>query len=151
VREGARVFVCAQQPDWFRERLGLRVAAHLARRVFPVAPDHPVVHGLDASDLADWAGESTLVPAYPAYSLQEPAWRSPKFGWHWGNRGAVCSAAIEKPLHSGWRPILECEFDLAYSPLLELDYGRGRLILCTLDLEDHVPLDPAAATLARNL
>jgi beta-galactosidase len=151
VREGARVLVCAQKPDWFRERLGLRVAAHLARRVFPVAHDHPLVHGLDASDLANWAGESTLVPAYPVYSLQNPAWRSPTYGWHWGNRGAVCSAAIEKPHKSGWRPILECEFDLAYSPLMELDYGQGRLILCTLDLEDHVPLDPAAATLALNL
>ncbi len=29
--------------------------------------------------------------------------------------------------------------------------GRGRLILSTLDLEDHVPFDAAAAVLARNL
>jgi beta-galactosidase len=80
-----------------------------------------------------------------------PGWRSPDQGWHWGNRGVVTSAAIEKPHQSGWRPILECEFDLAYSPLMELDYGQGRLILCTLDLEDHVSFDPAAALLAQNL
>ncbi len=151
VRAGARVLICAQNPEWLRQRLGLRVASHLARRVFPVASDHPVVRGLDASDLADWAGASTLVPAYPEWSLQSPAWRSPRDGWHWGNRGAVTSAAIEKPHRSGWRPILECEFDLAYSPLMELDLGQGRLILSTLDLEDHVPLDAAAAVLARNL
>jgi beta-galactosidase len=84
-------------------------------------------------------------------SLQSPPWRSPKYGWHWGNRGTVTSAAIEKPHHSGWRPVLECEFDLAYSPLLELDFGKSRLILSTLDLEAHVPLDAAAAVLARNL
>jgi beta-galactosidase len=151
VRAGAQVLICTQNPEWLREQLGLRVASHLARRVFPVARDHPVLRGLDASDLADWAGVSTLVPAHPESSLQSPAWRSPKYGWHWGNRGAVTSAAVEKPHRSGWRPILECEFDLAYSPLLELDLGLGRLILSTLDLEDHVPLDAAAALLARNL
>lgn len=111
VRGGARVLICTQNPEWLRERLGLRVASHLARRVFPIARDHPVVRGLGASDLADWAGVSTLVPAYPESSLETPAWRSPKYGWHWGNRGAVTSAAIEKPHRSGWRPILECEFD----------------------------------------
>jgi beta-galactosidase len=151
VRAGARVLICAQKPEWLREQLGFRVAGHLARRVFPVARDHPVVRGLDATDLTDWAGASTLVPAFPVSSLQNPAWRSPKYGWHWGNRGAVSSAAIEKPHKTGWRPILECEFDLAYSPLLELDFGRGRIIVSTLDLEDHVPLDAAAMVLARNL
>jgi beta-galactosidase len=44
--------------------------------------------------------------------------------------------------------VLECEFDLAYTPLMEMDYGAGRLTLCTLDLEDHVTADPAARRLA---
>ena len=151
VRAGGRVLMCAQNPEWLRECLGLRVASHLARRVFPVVRDHPVLRDLDASDLTDWAGVSTLVPAHPQASIESPAWRSPKFGWRWGSRGTVTSAAVEKPHKSGWRPILECEFDLAYSPLLELDLGQGRLVLSTLDLEDHVPSDAAAAVLARNL
>jgi hypothetical protein len=50
---------------------------------------------------------------------------------------------------SGWRPILEAEFDLAYTPLMELDYGKGRLVWCALDLEDYVPTDPAAVLLAQ--
>jgi hypothetical protein len=29
------------------------------------------------------------------------------------------------------------EFDLAYSPLMELDYGEGKIIWSQLDLEDH--------------
>lgn len=58
---------------------------------------------------------------------------------------------MEKPHRSGWRPLLQCEFDLAYTPLMELDWGQGRLMLCTLDLEDHVVLDPAAGVLAGNL
>ena len=63
-------------------------------------------------------------------------------------QGGVSSAAIEKPHRSGWRPLLECEFDLAYTPLMELDYGQGRLILCTLDLEDHLLPDPATRRIA---
>jgi beta-galactosidase len=31
---------------------------------------------------------------------------------------------------------------------MELDYGQGRIIVCTLDLEDHVTLDPASRRVA---
>jgi beta-galactosidase len=34
---------------------------------------------------------------------------------------------------------------------MELDYGQGRLILTTLDLEDHFAQDPAAAQLAKQI
>ena len=111
----------------------------------------PVTDGIDADDLRDWTGSSTLIEAYPEYVgdyLRGNEGDQPYAGWHWGNRGGVSSAAIEKPHRSGWRPLLECEFDLAYTPLMELDYGKGRLLVCTLDLEDHVALDPAARRLA---
>ena len=62
----------------------------------------------------------------------------------WGGRGAVSSCAVEKPHFGGWTPLLECEFDLAYSPLMQLAYGKGLLVFCGLDLEDHSKLDPAA-------
>jgi beta-galactosidase len=76
---------------------------------------------------------------------------SPWYGWHWGNEGAISSASIEKPHLSSWRPILESEFDLAYTPLMELDYGQGRLIWSTLDLEDHVPIDAGATQLLEQI
>jgi beta-galactosidase len=63
----------------------------------------------------------------------------------------VASAAIEKPHRSGWRPLLESEFDLQYSPLMELDFGNGKLIWSQLDLEDHATLDPAANRLAQQV
>ncbi|MGE5610013.1 MAG: hypothetical protein ACM359_12220, partial [Bacillota bacterium] len=154
VREGGRALVFTQHPDWIRSALGLRVAQHLPRRVFPVSAQHPVVAGLDPLDLRDWAGESTLIEAWPDATktdMKLGAHEVPYYGWHWGNRGAVSSAAIEKPHRAGWRPILECEFDLAYTPLMELDYGKGRLVWCTLDLEDHVGSDPAAAKLLHQL
>ncbi|MDA3962898.1 MAG: hypothetical protein PF961_19110, partial [Planctomycetota bacterium] len=68
-------------------------------------------------------------------------------GWRWGGRGGVTSLAVEKPHFSAWRPILQTGFDLAYSPLLELPVGKGRLLLCTLDLHDHARQDPAAERL----
>ncbi len=149
VRAGGRAVILAQDPDWMAQALGWRVSPQVSRRVFPM--NSPVARGLDADDLRDWTGSSTLLEAYPKYQgnyLKGNEGDQPYAGWHWGNGGAVTSAAIEKPHRSGWRPLLECEFDLAYTPLMELDYSQGRLIVCTLDLEDHVASDPAARRLA---
>jgi beta-galactosidase len=156
VREGARVIVFAQDPEFMRNRLGLRVAWHMSRRVFPVAKHHAVTAGIDATDLSDWSGSSTLVEPYPEGTGEKPfpfSYEPPMafYGWRWGGRGAVTSASVEKPHRSSWRPILEDQFDLAYSPLMELDYGKGRLIWCMLDLEDHAAQDPGAFQLAKQL
>ena len=150
VRAGGRALIFAQDPQWMTQALGWRVCPKVSRYVFPV-PHSPVSRGMDADDLRDWTGSSTLMPAYPEYAgdYLRGNWNDePYAGWHWGNRGGVASAAIEKPHRSGWTPLLECEFDLAYTPLMELNYGKGRLIVCTLDLEDHVALDPAARRMA---
>jgi beta-galactosidase len=152
VQKGGRVLVFAQDPDWLAQAIGWRICPKIARRVFPVDPQ--VTTGMDADDLRDWTGNSTLIEAYPVYEgdyLRGNEGGQPYAGWHWGNQGGVSSAAIEKPHLSGWRPLLECEFDLAYSPLMELDYGQGRVIICTLDLEDHVGSDPAAKRMAEHV
>jgi beta-galactosidase len=75
----------------------------------------------------------------------------PYYGWHWGNRGGVATGAIEKPHHSAWRPLMQCEFDMAYSPLNELPYKKGQLVWCQLDLEDHYNEDVIAATMMTRL
>jgi len=149
VRAGGRAVIFAQDPQWMTEALGWRVCPNVSRRVFPM--NCPISLGFDSDDLRDWTGNSTLIEAYPVYEgdyLRGNERQQPYAGWHWGNRGGVTSSAIEKPHRSGWRPLLECEFDMAYTPLMELDYGKGRLLVCTLDLEDHVGLDPAARRLA---
>lgn len=153
VRNGGKAIVFPQRREWLKNT-GFRVAAHVSRRAYPVDSNHPAISGLDSEDLRDWVGESTLVEAYPD-TIQtgpnlSPA-NKPWYGWRWGNRGGVSSASIEKPHRSGWRPILESEFDLAYSPLMELDYGKGRLILNELDLEDHYSVDAGAAQLVQQI
>lgn len=153
VRNGGNVIAFTQTPQTLQQ-LGFRISPHQTRRVFPVNTNHPIFKDLDELDLRDWTGESTLLEAYPN-TLKNDVKRSPHgvpwYGWHWSNRGTVSSATIEKPHNSSWRPILEAEFDLAYSPLMELEYGKGRLILTTLDLEDHIPIDAAAAKIAQQL
>lgn len=149
IQAGGRALIFAQDPLWMTKALGWRVCPKVSRRVFPVASAFK--SEIDADDLRDWTGSSTLIDPYPKYIgdyLRGDEREQPYAGWHWGNRGGVSSAAIEKPHRSGWRPLLECEFDLAYSPLMELDYGRGRVMLCTLDVEDHISVDPAAQRIA---
>ncbi len=153
VRGGGRVLIMAQDPGWMVEALGWRVCPKVSRYVFSI-PNSPVAQGIDADDLRDWTGDSTLIKAYPIYEgdyLRGNEGGMPYAGWHWGNQGGVASAAIEKPHRSGWTPLLECEFDLAYTPLMELDYGKGRIIHCALDLEDHVAKDPAARLMAERV
>ncbi len=156
VGNGGRALLFAQDPDWLWQSLGFRVCPKVSRRVFPIlsAVKDSSFESLNADDFRDWSGSSTLIEPFPEYSgnyFRGNEREQPYAGWHWGNRGGVASAAIEKPHRSGWRPLLECEFDLAYSPLMELDYGKGRLIFCTLDLEDHAAIDPAAHRAAQRL
>ncbi len=151
-RAGGTVICLGQEPDWLQSRSRLRVAAHVSRRFWPVASQaaHPLLTGLDAEDLRDWRGAGTLVPQTSATELE---WAKPKpeNGWHWGNRGSVSSAAIEKPHNTGWTPLLEGEFDLAYSPLMELGLGAGRVVLCTLDLVGRTEREPVAELLTQRL
>ncbi|MCX7847886.1 MAG: hypothetical protein N2595_07655, partial [bacterium] len=148
VRWGGRVLVCAQDPEWTAFALGLRTAPHVSRRVYRVNKGHAVVKGLEDEDLRDWRGESKLRPGYPVYPGFDGYFT---YGWRWGNRGGVSSCPIEKPHRGSWRPLLEGEFDLAYTPLMEMEYGKGRVTICTLDLEDHVGEDPAAERVAKQL
>ena len=145
VRNGGRALLMAQDPQWLKDHIGWRVALHLARRVFPLASATPAWGGFDSESLRDWRGDSKLVaPTNTAIKDANQLRPARKLGWRWGGRGAVSSCAVEKPHFGGWTPLLECEFDLAYSPLMQLAYGKGLLVFCGLDLEDHVKLDPAA-------
>jgi beta-galactosidase len=168
VRGGGRLLVLEQDPELLRTRFGFRVSRHQSRRVFvvPGMEKTAALSGLDDSDLRDWAGSSTLLDPIPDYRKYGPSdgdrsnlpsdvrmstSKYPMYGWRRGNRGAVSSGAIEKPHRAGWRPLLESEFDLAYSPLMAMDLGRGRIVWCQLDLEDHASVDPAARRLARQV
>ncbi len=152
VKSGGSVLVMAQDPEVVRENWGFRMCGIRSRQVFMVRDDHPVMIGCDDEDLRDWAGESSLVEPYPTRDQMKIGKHGlPFYGYYWGSKGVVATSSFEKPHLGGWTPILECEFDLQYSPLMELDYGAGKVILCSLDLEDHWQKDAAAAELARGI
>jgi beta-galactosidase len=71
------------------------------------------VNGLDIQDLRDWAGSSNARPPHTPIPGQE---RRSALRWHWGNRGGVASAAIEKPHWPAGARFCTGEFDMAYSP-----------------------------------
>ena len=156
VQGGGRVLLSGHDPHWLRENLGVRASHLQSRRMFKLG-NNAAVNGLDELDLRDWRGHSTLLNPRPDYlndkgvDVQLARTNYPYAGWRWGNRHTVASASIEKPHRSGWTPLLENEFDLAYSPLMELDYGKGKIVWSQLDLEDHASLDPAANRLARQV
>jgi len=148
---GGRVVVFSQAPEWLRQKMCLRVARVVSRRFYPVRSlaDSIIIEGLDENDLRDWRGSGTLVPETLHTELD--SYEKRPYGWHWGNRGSVSSAPIEKPHRSGWRPIIEGEFDLAFTPLMELAYGDGLVVWSSLDLVGRSQPDPVAGLLAKRI
>jgi len=145
LKRGLNVIVFAQRPEMW-EALGFRPDDLMTRRVFPGVDDSPVLDGLQTADLRDWRGRPDLLPAFRrAYEHDGP--RAPRGS----NRGAVASVVLRLPAAIGFTPLLNCEFDLDYSPLLQWRYGRGSLLFCTLDFEGRISSDPAATLLAANL
>ena len=151
---GGRVLVFGQAPEWWRDEVGLRVAPYVGRRYWPVASqtEHPVIKGLDDLDFRDWVGRGSLLPetANLEFDKTISGANYPPHGWRWGNRGSVSSAALEKPHHSGLTPLLEGQFDLAFSPLMELRHGAGLILLNNLDVERRGE-DPVATRVTRRL
>lgn len=149
VRRGGRLLIMAQDPAWLENEAGFRVSRYASRRAFPIPNERRISAGLTAADLADWAGAGTLLPAKPDPKTlpRHTSDTTPSYGWPWGMQGTVASVMVEKPHRAGWTPLLEGEFDLAYSPLLALRWGLGLVMLCTLDLEDQASQDPVASLL----
>jgi len=143
---GLTVLMLEQQPAALR-RLGFRVEETYSRRLFPRVKDHPVLAGIDAAMLEDWHGSATLLPEF------EPMrWNGvrPRV-YHQGNYGVVASAVIEVPQHGNFTPIIDGEFDMRYSPLIEWRCGKGRILFNQLDLTGRVGRDAAATAIAANL
>ena len=158
VTEGLKVLVFEQSHEALAERLGFRSNVHGIRQVFVRVDSHPALQGIGETNLHDWRGAATLTPPYldvPEGETHDPTWRWCGFEntrvWRCGNHGNVASVLIEKPPVGDFLPILDCGFDLQYSPLLECVEGKGRIMFCQLDVSGRTEDDPAAAAICRNL
>ena len=156
--DGARILVFEQRATVLEGLLGFRVTERGSRSLFPRFP-HPALRGLDADALRDWTGEATLVPPHleglPETETHDPhkTWCgfTNTVVWRCGNRGTVASVLIEKPARGDWRALVDGEFDLQYSALLETVDGRGRAVFCQMDVTGRTADDPAADRIVAGL
>lgn len=154
----ANLLIFEQTEEVLQKRWGFRTASPGSRRVFVRQPVHPVCRGLSDDLLRDWRGSSSLLEAYPnpigfrsGYPAQEWCGFKNTRTWQWGNYGTVASVVMEKPQIGNWSTILDCEFDLQYSPLLEWLPPVGRVIFSQIDFSGRNAADPAANRLLANL
>lgn len=145
VAAGLRV-VILEQPLSVWEGMGFETTATMPRYTFIRDRESPLLAELQPTDLVSWRGSPDLLPEgkqAKSYDTQH----APK----WTNRHAVASIALKTPEIAGFTPILQTEFDMAYTPLLEWRYGKGKVTFCSLDLSGRIGTDPAATLLAKNL
>jgi len=146
VARGARVLIMAQRWEPL-EALGFRAEDLYSRYVFPRCGQHPVLDGIGAEDLINWRGESGLIAPGPDAERKRLWAHAP----HWGSYGNVATVLPETPHAGAFVPVIEAEFDLQYSPLLEWRHGKGTVLFCQLDLTGRVGVDPPATRIARNI
>jgi len=145
--EGLKLFVFEQPFEEF-ERLGLRGTEQGYREVFSAAADFP--------DLHDWRGSATQLPGafqVAPYEATNPKWNWCGFDntrvWRAGNRGSITEVLLEKPPVGNWNPLLQCGFDLQYTPLAEFVEGSGRITFCQLAATGRTEAEPEADELVR--
>ena len=145
LQKGVRVLILEQQPAIW-EGLGLKSIETMPRYVFARDRQSDVLAGLQAEDLINWRGTPDLWPeGKPARGSETQ--HAPK----WTNTHAVASCALQIPAVVGFTPLLDCEFDENFSPLLKWQTGTSTVYFSSLDLTGRVGVDPAATLLARNL
>ncbi len=159
VRDGLKVIVFEQTSDVLEKRFGFRVQEYGLRRLFTRVPDHPLLAGLGAENLHDWAGQATILPPQLTNYTMRPR-LGPTIKWcgielprayRAGNWGNVASVLIEKPARGNFLPIVDGGFSVQFSPLMEYREGKGLVLLCQLDVTGRTEEDPAAMRLAANL
>ncbi|MDB5331040.1 MAG: Beta-galactosidase [Phycisphaerales bacterium] len=158
VRDGLKVIVFEQTADVLEKRFGFHVVEYGLRRVFERLPDHPVLAGLSADNLADWRGQATIMPRQLEYKFDK--YQTPMIEWcgmtvshPWrcGNYGNVASVLIEKPGRGDFLPIMDGGFSLQYSPLMEYHEGKGLVLFCQLDVTGRTQADPAGDRLVSSI
>jgi beta-galactosidase len=146
IEEGMRV-VLLEQNCRDLIKLGLRPEDAGSRQVFIRDGAHPLLQGLSNSQFKNWRGQATLVSPGP----ERDKTHASRHIFKCGDRGTVSSNVIEIPQSGPFKSLLECEFDLNYSPLLIWPHGKGELVFWQLDTSGRTQHDPTADRLLRRL
>lgn len=147
IRGGLRLLVFEQTTA---APFALKLEETSTRDAFALMPQHPALQGLAAPDFHDLRGASDAIAPYPdAAHETQTTW--PARCFKWGNRGVLATYVYDKPHYAPFRPVLECGFDLAQSPLLEARFGKGSVTLCQVDVTERYGADPVSTSLVDNL
>ena len=149
--DGKRILVMEQSSKQLNELLGFRITERGSRTLFTRYP-HTITKDIDTEYLRDWTGASTLLPEHltdiEEIETHNPEWQwcgqTSSRVWRCGNRNSVASVLIEKPAIGDWRALIDGEFDLQYSPLIENVTSDGRIIFCQLDVSGRTDPDLVA-------
>jgi hypothetical protein len=141
------------QPDRMESSLlGFRADDRRSRYVFVRTPDHPILAGLTDEDFANWRGSTDIEEPYPkpppAIQL---AHKGLKRFPRWSNKGIVSFYQVEKPQVGNFRVLLDCEYDLNLTPLMEFSIGRGTVLLNLLDVTNRYGIDPVATQVVNRM
>jgi len=155
---GVNVMVFEQSAAVLEGLLGFRVAERGSRRLFRRYP-HEAVDMFEDQAFADWRGAATLLPPFledlPQSEEHDPLWQWCGFYntrvWRCGHQGSVASVLIEKPQRGNWRALLDCGFDLQYSPLLECVEAGRHILFFQLDASGRSERELVADRLVVNL
>ena len=146
VADGLNLLVLEQTVG---EVLGLRLHEQSQRQAFVSTSGHPLLAGLGPEDFINLRGQSDVIEPYPdAAPETERHW--PARCFKWSNRGITATYVYTKPHYAAMVPILESGFDLTDSPLLEGRAGKGRIVLCQVDVTPRYGTDPVSTQLVDN-
>jgi hypothetical protein len=162
---GKRVLVLEQEESVLRNRFKFRTEYVSPRWMFARIAGHPVTANLPDSTLSFWRGSATLTDGYDIAKSQviEPESNGARwfYTWNdgkehprqmkWGNSHNVATVVIDKPDRGNFRTIIDCEYNLDYAAVLELQQGPGSMVFCQADVTGRTESDPAAERLLANM
>ena len=145
VARGLRVLVfeqhCLELAD-----MGLENEDRAPRIAFARVQDHPFMKDMDDESLRDWRGRGSLTNDW-VWDRRSQNKRIPAGT----KRGTVATSVIRTPHLGPFQNVVECEFDMAYSPLVVWPHGRGQITFCQLDVTGRHEQEPAARVFVENL
>jgi len=153
---GGRVLLLTQNPDWLTRNFSLEIIKGAKHRFWPIVTQkkHPALRDLEDKDFSFWNGRGALLENEQGNTdiwLESNDSDFLPWVWQYGNLGSVSSAPIFKPVVGGWVPVIEGGENLVWTPLLEKHFGKGLMLLCTLDLENRGKTDPVVDRLMVNM
>jgi len=121
---GGGTLVVFEQEYYPPELIPVSLTEHDSTIAFARRPEHPALEGVEEADLA-----------------------------HWLHDGLVGRNEIAKPAAGGFVTVVDSggAAGLATAGLAELRVGKGRMLLCQLEVTRKFGADPVATKLARNL